>query len=80
MEHKGIEPFVGNLARITRHPMACPELVGGLGIEPRFADSKAAVLPLDEPPVERPGRFELPTPCLEGRCSTPELRPQMADD
>ena len=26
-------------------------LAGGLGIEPRYAASKAAVLPLDDPPI-----------------------------
>ena len=48
VEHKGIGPSVSNLARIARHPMACPVLDEELGFEPRFTVSKTAVLPLDD--------------------------------
>ena len=31
------------------------ELAGGLGFEPRLAESESAVLPLDDPPTKAPG-------------------------
>ena len=36
-----------------------PVLAGGLGFEPRLAESESAVLPLDDPPTKRAARLAL---------------------
>ena len=35
----------------NRGKVQCDQLAGGLGFEPRLAESESAVLPLDDPPV-----------------------------
>src|SRR5262245_61663494 len=48
----------------------CDQLAGGLGFEPRLAESESAVLPLDDPP---PGRYLAGGP-LPRKASGPKLR------
>ena len=65
-------------------------LAGGLGFEPRLAESESAVLPLDDPPMDRAryrigapgdkGRPELccavpPDPVFVGKCPSPAIGP-----
>ena len=40
------------------------EMVGGLGFEPRLAESESAVLPLDDPPMVVPAGIEPATPTM----------------
>lgn len=47
----------------------------GEGIEPPQAESKSAVLPLDDPGMDGAVGFEPTTPRIRAECSTTEPRP-----
>lgn len=54
------------------HPTSdgCMKLAGRRGLEPRFAGSEPAVLPLDDLPMVGSGGFEPPHTCARGRWAT----------